>query len=286
MMAGQPIRALVTGAGGQLGRELLGFRPDGIQLTGASHTDLDVTSLRQCRAAMRRIQPQVVIHCAAYTAVDAAESHAEAAYLTNADGTANIAQASMEAGAKLLYLSTDYVFDGEASAPYREDSPTGPHTVYGRSKLAGEQAVQALHGRAFIVRTSWVYGPHGKNFVKTMLRLGGEGRDIKVVNDQIGSPTYTYDLAETILQLIRTEGYGVYHASNAGSCSWYEFAEAVFALGGIAAQLRPCATSEYPQAAKRPRYSVMAQDALAAAGIAPLRPWREALAHMLARVQP
>lgn len=285
MMAGRPMRVLVTGAGGQMGRELLGCRPDGIELTGTSRKELDVSSLRQCREAMRRVRPDAVIHCAAYTAVDAAESEVEAAFHTNADGTANMAQASREAGAKLLYLSTDYVFDGESSAPYREDSPVGPQSIYGRSKLAGEQAVQALLEEAFIIRTSWVYGPHGNNFVKTMLRLGYEGRDIKVVDDQVGSPTYTYDLAETILQLIRTDCYGVYHASNAGSCSWYEFAEAIFALGGIEAQLQPCTTSEYPQAAKRPRYSVMSQDALAAAGIAPLRPWREALAHMLGRVQ-
>lgn len=285
MMAGRPMRVLVTGAGGQMGRELLGCRPDGIELTGTSRKELDVSSLRQCREAMRRVRPDAVIHCAAYTAVDDAESEVEAAFHTNADGTANMAQASREAGAKLLYLSTDYVFDGESSAPYREDSPVGPQSIYGRSKLAGEQAVQALLEEAFIIRTSWVYGPHGNNFVKTMLRLGYEGRDIKVVDDQVGSPTYTYDLAETILQLIRTDCYGVYHASNAGSCSWYEFAEAVFALGGIEAQLQPCTTSEYPQAAKRPRYSVMSQEALAAAGIAPLRPWREALAHMLGRVQ-
>lgn len=272
------IRVLVTGAGGQLGRELALWpeHPEWV-LVGLGRNEMDITSLEQCRRAVAEHAPDVVIHCAAYTAVDQAESDPDAAFRINAVGTRNVALASREVGAKLIYVSTDYVFDGNCDQPYREYDGTNPQSVYGKSKLAGEQLVQSLHDRWFIVRTSWVYGLHGANFVKTMLKLGKEKDKLGVVHDQHGSPTYTKDLAAFLLQLAGTESYGIYHASNTGSCTWFEFAKAIFEESGMTIELNPCTTEEFPRPAPRPRYSVMDHGSIRVNGLEDLPPWREAL---------
>ena len=276
------MKILVTGANGQLGQELvrLPARSD-LEIIGLARAELDITDLAQCRNVMHSHKPDAVIHCAAYTKVDQAESEPDEAYRVNAYGTRNAAVAAEEIGAKFVYISTDYVFDGRADRPYREYDRTDPQSVYGRSKLAGEQLVQSLYSRYFIVRTSWVYGKYGSNFVKTMLKLAEERDHLKVVHDQIGSPTYTRDLAHFLLELAQTDYYGIYHASNSGVCSWYEFAKAIFEEQGLNVQVEPCTTADFPRPAPRPAYSVLDHAAIRIHGLRPLRPWREALRHYL-----
>ena len=280
-MSMSSLKILVTGANGQLGAELAHLRIDGIELRGCSRHELDITSLEQTRSVIAAYNPDIVIHSAAYTAVDKAESEPDEAFRVNAAGTRNVVLAARECGAKLCYISTDYVFDGMGSTPYNEVDRTNPRTVYGKSKLAGEQAVQTLHDRFFIVRTSWVYGKYGNNFVKTMLKMADERDQLKVVHDQIGSPTYTLDLARFLLGLVQTDYYGIYHASNSGVCSWFEFAQAIFEESGKTIQLDPCTTDEFPRPAPRPAYSVMDHSAIRINGLADLRPWREGLVHFL-----
>lgn len=272
-----PLRIIVTGANGQLGRELMLRSDPDYELIGFGRAELDITDLKQCRAVLAQIKPDAVIHCAAYTAVDRAETDADSAYQVNAAGSRNIAIAAREVGAKLVFVSTDYVFDGSSAVPYNEYDRPNPITVYGKSKLAGEQLVQTLHDRYFIVRTAWVYGAHGANFVRTMLRLGEAGGTVRVVSDQFGSPTYTADLAQMLLTLVATEAYGIYHATNSGSCSWYEFAAAIFEEGGLSSKVEPCTTAEFPRPAPRPAYSVLDHSAIRANGLPPMRHWREAL---------
>jgi dTDP-4-dehydrorhamnose reductase len=272
-----PLRVLVTGANGQLGRELMLRSDPAYELWGFGRDELDITDLAQCRAVLEQVRPHAVIHCAAYTAVDRAETDADGAYRVNAAGSRNIAIAACEVGAKLAFVSTDYVFDGRSTTPYNEYDRPNPLTVYGKSKLAGEQLVQSLHDRYFIVRTAWVYGAYGANFVRTMLRLGEAGGTVKVVSDQLGSPTYTADLAQLLLALVATEAYGIYHATNSGSCSWYEFAAAIFEESGLPARAEPCSTAEFPRPAPRPAYSVLDNSAIRVSGLPPLRHWREAL---------
>ncbi|MDQ0115240.1 dTDP-4-dehydrorhamnose reductase [Paenibacillus harenae] len=275
------LKILVTGANGQLGRELMEWVTDTMVIVGVARDQLDITSARQCRDVIEFHRPDVVIHCAAYTAVDKAETEPDEAYRVNEQGTRNIAEAAAAFEAKFCYISTDYVFDGTSSSPYLEQDQTNPLTVYGKSKLAGERAVQSIVERYFIVRTSWVYGQYGNNFVKTMLKLAGERDRLTVVSDQIGSPTYTYDLAAFLIQLVQTEHYGIYHASNTGSCSWYQFAEAIFEESEHKVKVEPCTTAEFPRPASRPANSVMAHGAIMANGLQDLRPWREALRHYL-----
>jgi len=279
-------RILVTGANGQLGRELAlwnGPKAETVEIRGVGREELDITDIAQCRSVMQSFQPHAVIHCAAYTAVDQAESDVDGAFRVNAAGTRNIALAAREAGAKLAYISTDYVFDGTSEVPYNEYDRPNPRTVYGKSKLAGEHLVSTLHDRYFIVRTSWVYGPYGANFVKTMLKAGEERGAVKVVADQIGSPTYTWDLASMLLELVLTDEYGIYHASNSGTCSWHEFAVAIFEEQGMKVKTEPCATAEFPRPAPRPAFSVLDHCAMRANGLTPMRGWREALRNYLRR---
>ena len=279
-----PFVVLVTGAGGQLGQELVRLpkQPD-VRLVGLDRRSLDVTDRQACMQAIASVRPNAVIHAAAYTAVDRAESEPDAARLVNVEGVRFMAEAAESVGAKFVYVSTDYVFDGQNrdNRPYREDDPTGPRSVYGHTKLAGEQTALTACSRLFVVRTSWVYGAYGANFVKTMLKLARTGQPLRVVDDQVGSPTYTYDLARALMLLVRTEQYGVYHAVGGGSCSWYHFARTIFELCEMDVQVSRCATEDYPRPAPRPAYSVLGCEALRRAGIAPLRHWREALAAYL-----
>lgn len=282
------LKVLVTGAAGQLGQDVvLLLRHQGHEVMGCDRQEMDITNLDQCVQVIGEYGPDAVIHCAAHTAVDAAESDIDAAYLINATGSRNVAIASEKAGAKLVYISTDYVFDGLSVQPYHEYDNTDPKSIYGKSKRAGEVLVQSLSSKYFIVRTSWVYGKYGNNFVKTMLKLGQEKPMLQVVNDQKGSPTYTVDLARFLLELIQTEKYGVYHASNSDSCTWFEFTQAIFAeaeeLLGLkfTAKLEPCATEQFPRPAPRPRNSVMEHLSIRTNGFEDIRPWREGLRDFL-----
>lgn len=282
------MRVLVTGSAGQLGQDLvLLLQKQGHEVLGCDRAEMDITDLDQCIEIISGFRPDAVIHCAAHTAVDAAETDIDAAYVINATGSRNVALAAERAGAKLVYISTDYVFDGMGTQPYHEYDNTDPKSIYGKSKRAGEILVQSLSSKFFIVRTSWVYGKYGNNFVKTMLKLGQEKPLLQVVNDQTGSPTYTVDLANFLLELIQTEKYGVYHASNSEFCTWYEFTQAIFAeaeeLLGLkfTAKLEPCATEQFPRPAPRPRYSVMEHLSIRTNGFQDIRPWREGLRDFL-----
>lgn len=279
------MKILITGAKGQLGTELIRSQVPGIELIGVGRSEMDVTDETLVRTLVHDMKPDAIIHTAAYTAVDMAESHPDDAYRINVMGTRNVAVAAEEVGARLCYTSTDYVFDGTVPVPYDEYDNTNPQTVYGKTKRAGEMLVQGLCSRWFIVRTSWVYGAHGSNFVKTMLTRSKELTKMRVVQDQIGSPTYTRDLADLLLNLVSTNKYGIYHASNTGQCSWYEFARAIFNDAGIQTPLEPCTTDEFPRPAPRPQYSVLGHTALRANGFTLLRPWRQALSEFLEEIR-
>lgn len=275
------MRILVTGANGQLGIDLVERLNQQHDVFGLGRTELDVRRLDQCLSVTRSIKPDAIIHLAAYTAVDQAESEEDEAYSVNAYGSRNMAIAAQENGAKLCYVSTDYVFDGSASVPYKEYDNTNPLSVYGKSKRAGEFLTSSLCSQYFIVRTSWLYGKHGSNFVKTILRLSQEKEKIKVVHDQVGSPTYTVDLAKFLSDLICTSNYGIYHASNSGFCSWYEFAKEIIRIRGLDVHIEPCTTEEFPRPAPRPGYSVLDHSSIRINGFEELRHWAEALAEFL-----
>ncbi|MEE4144028.1 MAG: dTDP-4-dehydrorhamnose reductase [Halieaceae bacterium] len=281
-------RAIVLGAGGQLGRELLRCAGPGMECVGLVRRELDIADPVALGARLDQLAPALVLNAAAYTAVDAAESDAAAARRANALAPAQLAAACRDRGIRLIHVSTDFVFDGGAAVPYRTDAPTAPLGEYGRSKLAGEQAVQRELPGALIMRTGWVYSRFGGNFVKTMLRLMAERDELAVVADQLGTPTWARGLAQALwAAAARPQLHGIYHWSDAGQCSWYEFAVAICeeacALGLLArpVKIRPIATSDYPTAARRPAYSVLDKTRswrdLGLPGI----PWREQLRAML-----
>lgn len=279
------MKILVTGASGQLGydveREL---ERRGIEHLGTSSKELDITDREAVERLMAAYRPDAAIHCAAYTKVDLAEDEPERCWAVNADGTRNLAAACRKTGAKLLYISTDYVFPGTGKQFRRTDDPVSPVNTYGRSKLAGELAVQSLLEKYFIVRISWVFGKNGNNFVKTMLRLAETKADLSVVCDQIGSPTYTADLAPLLCDMVQTERYGVYHATNEGTCAWSEFAEAIFELAGRQVVVHPIPTSAYPTRAVRPLNSRMSKERLRDNGFQELPEWKNALARYLKEI--
>lgn len=280
------MKILVTGANGQLGQELvLQLKNAKVQLFSYSKDELDITNLESVYGVTREIQPDIIINAAAYTKVDKAETERELAFSVNAYGQRNLAIAAEEIGAKICYISTDYVFDGTSTQPYEEHSLVNPLGVYGNSKYAGEQLTQTLSTKYFIVRTAWVYGEYGPNFVKTMLRLAEEKTKLGVVNDQIGSPTYTVDLAAFVIELVKTDRYGIYHCTNSGTCSWYDFAKTIFEETGKQINVNPLTTEQYPTPAKRPNYSVLADTALKANGFTPMRHWREGLTDFLNNFQ-
>ncbi|WP_342552991.1 dTDP-4-dehydrorhamnose reductase [Paenibacillus sp. FSL R7-0652] len=281
------LRMLVTGAAGQLGYDVVkSLEAAGHHVLGCDREQMNITDQQQCTDQIEAFQPDVIVHCAAFTAVDQAETDIDTAFAINAAGTRNITAAAEKLKAKLVYISTDYVFDGTGDTPYQEYDIPNPQSVYGKSKLAGEQLVQSLSTRWFIIRTSWVFGSHGSNFVRTMLGLMTERPQLQVVHDQKGSPTYTVDLAQLVAELAVSEKYGMYHASNAGSCTWYEFAQAIaeeakkqgfFQAAAHSAQIIPCTTSQFPRPAPRPAYSVMDHLGIRMNGLQSMRPWREAL---------
>ena len=286
---------LVAGAGGQVGREAARLAAAaGMQVAAFDRAALDVTDADAVARAMEAAAPKVVVNAAAYTAVDAAEDDADAAFAINRDGAANIASAANAVGAQVIHLSTDYVFDGRKAGTYVEDDVTAPLGVYGASKLAGEEAVAARAPRHVILRTSWVYGVQGRNFVRTMLRLGAERDALRVVDDQTGCPTYAADLAEAIVILAARlekggagpDGYGVFHCAGAGVTTWRRFAERIFHLSapmtGRSPRVEPIRTADYPTPAARPANSALDCGRLARVHGIALRPWPEALADMLA----
>ncbi len=279
------MRILVTGASGQLGydveREL---ERRGIEHLGTSSRELDITDREAVERLMAAYRPDAAIHCAAYTKVDLAEDEPERCWAVNADGTRNMAAACRKTGAKLLYISTDYVFPGTGERSYETGDPTGPVNTYGRSKLAGELAVQSLLEKYFIVRISWVFGKNGNNFVKTMLRLAETRTELTVVCDQIGSPTYTADLAPLLCDMVQTERYGIYHATNGGTCAWSEFAKAIFELADKQVTVYPIPTSAYPTRAVRPLNSRMSKECLHSNGFQELPEWKNALARYLKEI--
>jgi dTDP-4-dehydrorhamnose reductase len=290
---------LVFGGEGQLGRALAEAKaPAGWRVTAVSRAAADITDADQVMRAIDAHEPAVVVNAAAYTAVDKAENDSVAAFRINEYGASIVARAASEAQATVIHPSTDYVFDGQASRPWREDDPTQPLGVYGASKAAGEEAVRDAARRHVILRTSWVFGAHGNNFVKTMLRLGAERPALKIVADQVGRPTSAHDLADAILTIAGKIGggvstakfYGTFHFANEGAVSWYEFAREIFAQGakrgGPSPELAAIPTSDYPTPAKRPAYSVLDCDKLAGLyGIEP-RPWQLALGDVLDRLLP
>ena len=276
------MKILVTGVGGQLGwdvcRELERRK---IEYIGVSSRDFDLTDPEAVRRYVMDYAPDTVIHCAAYTAVDKAEDEPEKCMAVNAEGTRTLAECCRELEAKMLFVSTDYVFPGEGEQMYKTDDPTGALNVYGRSKVEGEKAVRNTLERYLIVRTSWVFGKHGNNFVKTMLRLAETKEEVNVVCDQIGSPTYTADLAPLLCNMVLTDKYGVYHATNEGLCSWAEFAKEIFQLAEKNAKVRAIPTSEYSTRAVRPLNSRMSKDKLEQMGFHRLPAWHDALERFL-----
>lgn len=277
------MKVLITGANGQLGLELqkqLAQYPNQYQVISTDSTSLDITKYNQVKAELLLQRPKVVINCAAHTAVDQCEDDIENAYRINALGAKHLAIACEEVGAKLVQVSTDYVFDGTNPMPRREDDLTGPQSIYGSSKLLGEEYVRMFCKRHFIIRTAWLYG-EGKNFVRTMLNLAATKDELNVVGDQVGSPTSTKDLAKAIIELMQTEYYGTFHGTCEGQCSWYEFACKIFELKGIQIKVNEVTSQEFVQKAKRPQYSVLDNFMLKLYGMNHFRHWEEALKEYL-----
>ncbi|MGH7024529.1 MAG: dTDP-4-dehydrorhamnose reductase [Caulobacteraceae bacterium] len=286
------MKALVTGAGGQLGRALLASAPKGWTVTGLTRADLDIGDVAAVDEAVERAAPEVIVNAAAHTAVDRAESEPDLAFQINREGAANLARAGRRAGARLVHVSTDFVFDGHASRPYKPDDPTGPVNVYGASKLAGELAVAQAAPEALIVRTAWVYGPTGANFLATMLRLMASRPELGVVADQIGTPTSTLTLSPALWTLAASEARGVLHFTDAGVASRYDFAQAIaeeaLAAGVLerAPPVKPISTADYPTPAARPAFSVLDKSATFDLLGGPAAHWRAALRAVLGGIKP
>lgn len=276
------MNTLVTGVNGQLGHDVCRVLDSrGIENLGVGRAEFDLADAREVRNYILSCRPATVIHCAAYTAVDKAEDEPELCMSVNAGGAENIARACREIDAKMMFISTDYVFPGEGERFYEVDDPTGPLGVYGASKLAGEIAVRKLVEKHFIVRTSWVFGRNGKNFIKTMLQLSETRGEVSVVCDQIGSPTYTADLAPLLCDMAGTEKYGTYHATNEGICSWADFAFEIFNYSGCNVRINYIPSLDYPSRAKRPFNSRLSKKSLDDSGFIRFPVWTDALKRYL-----
>lgn len=285
------MKVLITGAGGQLGKALQACAPADAVIIPLGHGDLDITDSRAVSEIVADNRPDLILNAAAYTAVDKAESDVETARAINAVGPANLALAAREMGARLVHVSTDFVFDGVSGVPHRPDAPTAPIGVYGATKRDGEEAVLSTKPDALIVRTAWVYGSTGSNFVRTMLRLMAERDEVRVVVDQIGSPTFAGGLAQAIWALDAVGAAGIHHWTDSGAASWYDFAVAIqeeaLALGLLSrrASVLPIPTTAYPTPARRPHYSVLNKEATFALLGKPAPHWRENLRRMLKDIQ-
>ena len=272
------MKVLVTGTKGQLGFDVCNeLTRRGIENQGIDRDECDITNKQAVLDYIYNYAPDVVVHCAAYTAVDRAESEEHVCRRVNRDGTEYIALACKTINAKMVYISTDYVFNGEGDKFFEVDDETGPLNIYGLTKLEGEEQVRKILDKYFIVRISWVFGVNGNNFINTMLRLSGGNKELKIVSDQIGSPTFTYDLAPLICDMIETEKYGTYHATNEGECSWAEFAEHIFKVAGQNVLVHHITTEEYPTKAVRPKNSRLSKKSLDEAGFKRLPDWKDAV---------
>lgn len=279
------MKVLVTGVKGQLGFDVVNeLKKRNMEAVGVDIDEMDITNADQVDEVIRKTAPDAVIHCAAYTAVDAAEDNVEICRKVNAQGTQNVAKVCGELDIKMMYISTDYVFNGQGTRPWEPDDEREPLNVYGQTKYEGELEVENYVKKFFTVRIAWVFGVNGKNFIKTMLNLGKTHDKLTVVNDQIGSPTYTYDLARLLVDMIQTDKYGRYHATNEGLCTWYEFACEIFKQAGINVEVAPVSSEEYPAKAKRPENSRMDKRKLAENGFEPLPAWQDALKRYLKEI--
>lgn len=287
------MKYLITGGGGQLGfdvrRDLLHRDVSESDVAAPSSKELDITDARAVEKYIGIFQPNVIIHCAAYTNVDGAESDQEACRKVNVEGTRNLVRAAEKVDAKIIYISTDYVFDGESAEPYEIDAKTNPKSVYGQTKYEGEEIVRE-YPKHFIVRIAWIFGINGRNFVKTMLGVANDRDEVAVVDDQIGSPTYTVDLAKFLVDLSKTEKYGIYHATNEGFCSWAEFTEEIYKNAGLDTKVKKVSTEEYielagkPQA-KRPKFSKLSKDSIEQNGFERLPAWQDAVKRYIAELK-
>lgn len=276
------MKVLVTGANGQLGYDVIKeLQKQKIECYGATRQDFDIINFEATEKFIVDYNPEAIIHCAAYTAVDKAEDEQGLCYLVNASATENIAEICKKINAKMIYISTDYVFDGTKKGFYEVDDKPNPINVYGKTKLLGEQAVQKILEKYFVVRISWVFGGHGNNFVKTMLKLGKEHKELNVVADQFGSPTYTADLAPLLVKMIQTEKYGIYQATNEGICNWAEFAKEIFRIAEMNVKVNNITSSEYQTKAKRPLNSKMSKEKIKINFIYCLQNWNDALQNFI-----
>lgn len=279
------MKVFVTGVKGQLGYDVMNeLEKQGLEGIGVDIDEMDITDADQVNKVIKDAAPDAVIHCAAYTAVDAAEDNEEICRKVNAQGTENIAKVCEELDIKMMYISTDYVFNGQGERPWEPDDEREPLNVYGQTKYEGELAIEEHVKKFFTVRIAWVFGVNGKNFIKTMLNLGKTHDHLTVVNDQTGSPTYTYDLARLLVDMIQTDKYGRYHATNEGLCTWYEFACEIFKQAGMDVSVAPVSSDEYPAKAKRPSNSRMDKSKLTANGFQPLPTWQDALSRYLKEI--
>ncbi len=286
------MKYLITGASGQLGfdiqRGLLERGVNSDSIATPSSKDLDITNAGAVEKYVDNFRPDVIFHCAAYTNVDGAEKNQELCKKVNVDGTRNLRQVAEKVGVKIIYVSTDYVFDGENLQPYEVNDDTNPQSVYGQTKLAGEEIVQE-YPKHFVVRTAWVFGVNGRNFVKTMLKVANGREEVSVVDDQIGSPTYTVDLARFLVDLSESDEYGIYHATNEGFCSWAEFTEEFYKIANIKTKVNKVSTEEYIQLAgkpqaKRPHYSKLSKDKIEQKGFERLPNWQDAVKRYIAEL--
>lgn len=272
------MRVLVTGAKGQLGYDVVKeLEKRGYKALGVDREEMDLTSTQQIKECIKNSNPEAIIHCGAYTLVDKAEEEKELCKMVNATSTKEIANCSKELDIPMIYISTDYVFDGTKNGEYTEDDLPNPINVYGKTKYEGEMYVQEILEKYYIVRISWVFGENGNNFIDTMLRLSKERESLSVINDQVGSPTYTKDLARLLVDMLKTNKYGIYHATNEGYCTWYEFAREIFKIANVDVKVNKINTCEYPTKARRPLNSKMSKEKLKNMGFIPLRNWKEAL---------
>ena len=279
------MKLLVTGVKGQLGHDVVKeCEKRWITAIGVDIEEMDITDAAACEKVIKEAKVDAVIHCAAYTAVDAAEDNIELCRKINAEGTENIVKVCRELNIKMMYFSTDYVFNGKGDRPWKTDDERSPLNVYGQTKYEGELAVENSLEKYFILRIAWVFGVNGKNFIKTMLRLGKEKGAVSVVNDQIGSPTYTADLAVLAVDMIQTDKYGTYHATNEGLCSWYEFACQIFNEANMDVKVTPVSSDAFPAKAKRPSNSRMDKSKLTKNGFSPLPGWQDALKRYLKEI--
>ncbi|WP_243821126.1 dTDP-4-dehydrorhamnose reductase [Bacillus thuringiensis] len=280
------MKILVTGYNGQLGYDVVKRgEKQGLEMQGIGIEDLDITNEAAVYEFVDKVKPDAIIHCAAYTAVDKSEDDKELCWNVNVEGTKYLATAAKKLNAKFVYISTDYVFDGEGTHAFVETDTPNPVGYYGLTKYEGEKVVRSLIDNNFIVRISWVFGINGNNFIKTMLRLGETRNELNVVGDQIGSPTYTYDLARLLVDMVVTEKYGTYHATNEGFCSWAEFAQEIFEIAGQDVKVNSITTEEYPTRAVRPKNSRMSKQKLIDNGFEPLQDWKKATKHYITQLQ-